>query len=197
MPRPAPSAPLLPGLLEADPGLPEGFRWRPELITAGEEAALAAWLRTLEFKPYEHQGYLAHRQVVSFGLRYDDRTRRVGPTAPIPDQLLGLRGKVAAFAGLDAEALAHVLINEYRPGVQIGWHRDKPQFEDVAGVSLLSPCLFRLRRRTATGFVRAGLRLEPRSVYVIQGPARSQWEHSIPPVEALRYSVTFRTLRTR
>ena len=187
---------IQPGLFDAAPAMPEGFRYRPDLISPEQEAALAAWLGTLDFAPYEFQGYLAHRRVVSFGLRYDDRTRQVGPSAPIPAELLGLREKVAAFVGVAPGELQHVLINEYRAGVQIGWHRDRPQFQDVAGVSLLSPCLFRLRRRTATGFERAALTLAPRSAYVMQGPARNLWEHSIPPAEQLRYSVTFRTLRS-
>lgn len=194
--RAAPST-LQPSLFEAAPAMPDGFRYRPDLISADEEAALAAWLATLEVRPYEFQGYLAHRRVASFGLRYDDRTRQVGPAAPIPAELLPLRARVAEFVGVEAAALEHVLINEYRPGVQIGWHRDRPQFQDVAGVSLLSPCTFRLRRRAGSGFERAALTLEPRSAYVMQGPARDAWEHSIPPAEQLRYSVTFRTLRPR
>lgn len=175
--------------------MPAGFRHQPDLITPDEETALAGWLRTLEFRPYEFQGYLAHRRVVSFGLRYDDRSRQVGPAEPIPAELLALRDRVGAFAGVAPDALRHVLINEYREGVQIGWHRDRPQFQDVAGVSLLSPCLFRMRRRTARGFDRAALTLQPRSAYVMRGAARSEWEHSIPPVGRLRYSVTFRTMK--
>jgi len=185
-----------PSLFGVDPVLPEGFRYQSDLIGAEEEVEVAAWLETLEFKPYEFQGYLANRRVVSFGLRYDDRTRQVGPAAPIPDRLKPLRAKAAAFAGLEAEALEHVLINEYRPGAPIGWHRDRPQFGEVVGVSLLSPCVFRLRRRTPGGFDRVSLRLEPRSAYVMRGPARSEWEHSIPPAQELRYSVTFRTMRS-
>jgi alkylated DNA repair dioxygenase AlkB len=35
----------------------------------------------------------------------------------------------------------------------------------------------------------------PRSLYMMDGEARSQWEHSIPPVEARRHSITFRTMK--
>jgi alkylated DNA repair dioxygenase AlkB len=195
MPRRSAQAPIQPSLFEAAPAMPDGFRHRADLITADEEATLLAWLRTLEFKPYEFQGYLANRRVVSFGLRYDDRTRQVGPAAAIPGELHGLRRRAADFAGVEADALRHVLINEYRVGAPIGWHRDRPQFEAVVGVSLLSPCTFRLRRRTGAGFERASLRLEPRSAYVMRGPARDEWEHSIPPAGELRYSVTLRTVR--
>jgi alkylated DNA repair dioxygenase AlkB len=191
------NVPSQPSLFDAGPLMPEGFRHRADLITEAQEAALLAWLQTLEFRPYEFQGYLANRRVVSFGLRYDDRTRQVGPAEPIPVELHGLRSQAAAFAGVAPDALQHVLINEYRPGAPIGWHRDRPQFGAVVGVSLLSPCIFRLRRRTGRGFERASLRLEPRSAYVMQGPARDEWEHSIPPAEQLRYSVTLRTVRPR
>ena len=79
-----------------------------------------------------------------------------------------------------------------------------PQYDIVIGMSLGSPCRMRLRpyvppdahagggdRRTTTH----ELVLEPRSIYLISGPARSAFEHSIPAVRALRYSITFRSLR--
>src|SRR3954467_4452691 len=123
---PRASALIQPGLFEAAPALPEGFRCQPELISAAEEQALHAWLQTLDFQPYVFQGYLANRRVVSFGFRYDDTTRKVSPAEPIPDELQPLRARAAAFAGLDTCELQHVLINEYRPGAPIGWHRDRP-----------------------------------------------------------------------
>ena len=66
---------------------------------------------------------------------------------------------------------------------------------DVAGVSLLAPCRMRFQRGKGTNRQTYALPLEPRSAYVLGGPARSTWQHSIPPVKSLRYSVTFRTLR--
>ncbi|AYV49683.1 hypothetical protein CFHF_19990 [Caulobacter flavus] len=117
------------------------------------------------------------------------------PAAPIPDVLLPLRAKVAALAGRDPEAFRQALAIEYAPGAGIGWHRDRPQCEIVAGVSLGSSCPFRFRRRRDEGFERATLRPAPRSAYLLTGPSRETWEHSIPPVEVLRYSVTFRTFR--
>jgi alkylated DNA repair dioxygenase AlkB len=116
--------------------------------------------------------------------------------APIPNFLMPLWDKVAEFASRPASAFAQVLINEYREGAGIGWHRDKPQFEEVAGVSLLAPCSFRLRRKNGAKWDRKTIVVEPRSAYLMTGPARTQWEHSIPPVSAHRYSITFRTLRT-
>ena len=191
------AAAIQPGLFGTSPDLPEGFRYTPDLISQAEEQALHAWLQTLDFHPYVFQGYLANRRVVSFGFRYDDSTRKVSPAEPIPDELQPLRARAAAFAGLQTEQLEHVLINEYRPGAPIGWHRDKPHFEEVVGVSLLSPCAFRLRRKQGAGWERRTLTVEPRSAYVMQGPARWEWEHSIPPAEQLRYSVTFRSMRQR
>ena len=87
------------------------------------------------------------------------------------------------------------MVTEYAPGAAIGWHKDRSVFGDVLGVSLVSPCRFRLRCKAGSTWDRSSLIVEPRSVYLLSGPARAQWEHSIPAVEALRYSVTFRNLR--
>lgn len=175
--------------------MPEGFRYRPELITQDEERDLVRHIEDLPFKPFDFHGHLANRQVVGFGLRYDYERRQVVEAPPMPDFLLPLRQKVGDFAGCSAAEFAQVLINEYRPGAGIGWHRDKPHFELVAGVSLLAPCSFRLRRRNGTTWDRQTIEVEPRSVYLMAGSARNEWEHSIPPLEQHRYSITFRTLR--
>ncbi|CDX44447.1 2OG-Fe(II) oxygenase [Mesorhizobium plurifarium] len=173
---------------------PEGFSYQPDLITRDEEHALISQIQDLPFKPFDFHGHLANRQVVGFGLRYDYERRQVLEAPPIPDFLLPLRAKVALFAGVPASEFAQALINEYRPGAGIGWHRDKPHFELVAGVSLLAPCSFRLRRRNGAAWDRETIEVEPRSIYLMAGPARNEWEHSIPPVAQHRYSVTFRTL---
>jgi alkylated DNA repair dioxygenase AlkB len=178
-----------------NPTLPSGFRYQPDLIRADEEAELVDCLQSLPFAPFDFHGHLANRRVIGFGFRYDYDNRRLVEAADIPNFLLGLREKVASFADQPAEAFVQVLINEYRPGAGIGWHRDKPHFEDVAGVSLLAPCSFRLRRKSGTKWEREAIILEPRSVYLMTGNARNEWEHSIPPVSAHRYSITLRTLR--
>ncbi|MDX8498852.1 alpha-ketoglutarate-dependent dioxygenase AlkB [Mesorhizobium sp. VK4C] len=182
-------------LFGAIDGLPEGFFYHPELITRDEERELAIRIAGLPFKPFDFHGYLANRQVVGFGLRYDYDRSQVVEAAAIPDFLLPLRDKVADFAHRPAAEFAQLLINEYRPGAGIGWHRDKPQFGLVAGVSLLASCSFRLRRKNGAGWDRETIEVGPRSAYVLDGPARNEWEHSIPPVAQHRYSVTFRTLR--
>jgi alkylated DNA repair dioxygenase AlkB len=104
-----------------------------------------------------------------------------------------LRAKVAAFTGHAPEAFEQALISLYEPGAAIGWHRDRPEFKDVAGVSLLTPCRFRLRRAVGERWERKAFEAAPRSAYLLSGPSRTEWEHSIPPLEARRYSVTFRT----
>ncbi|RUZ71224.1 alpha-ketoglutarate-dependent dioxygenase AlkB [Mesorhizobium sp. M7A.F.Ca.US.006.01.1.1] len=175
--------------------LPEGFLYQPELIAAQEETELARHLEDLPFEAFDFHGHLANRRVVGFGLRYDYDRRQVVEAPPIPDFLLALREKIAVLAGRPTEAFAQVLINEYRPGAGIGWHRDKPHFEDVAGVSLLAPCSFRLRRKNGTKWDRRTIVVEPRSAYLMTGPSRTEWEHSIPPVDLHRYSITLRTLR--
>ncbi|AZO46060.1 alpha-ketoglutarate-dependent dioxygenase AlkB [Mesorhizobium sp. M7D.F.Ca.US.005.01.1.1] len=184
-------------LFGAGDDLPEGFVYQSELITPQEEAELARHLEGLPFEAFDFHGHLANRRVVGFGLRYDYDRREVLEAPPIPDFLLPLRVKVAAFASRPAEAFAQVLINEYRPGAGIGWHRDKPHFEDVAGVSLLAPCIFRLRRKSGAKWDRRTIGVEPRSAYLMTGPSRTEWEHSIPPVDLHRYSITLRTLRSR
>jgi alkylated DNA repair dioxygenase AlkB len=179
------------------PAIPEGFAYQPDLIGAEEEDDLVRQFVDLDFKPYEHLGYLGNRRVASFGWRRDDSGLMVETGEPIPDFLHALLDKVAAFTGLARETFRHALVTEYAPGAGIGWHRDRPPAVAIAGVSLVSPCSFRLRRKAGERWDRATIQAAPRSAYLMSGPARSDWQHSIPPVEALRYSVTFRTVRGR
>jgi alkylated DNA repair dioxygenase AlkB len=174
---------------------PEGFRYRHDLIDPAEERVLADRFRALPLKEFEFQGYLARRRVVYYGWQYSYDSRSLAPAGEIPEFLLPLRERAAAFAELPAAELEQALVAEYSPGTPIGWHRDKPMFGDVVGVSLLSACTFRFRRLTGGAWERFSLTAEPRSAYLLRGPARTEWEHSIPEVEELRYSVTFRTLR--
>ena len=181
-------------LFAAPAGLPEGFRCHPNVLSAEEEEALARELAVLPFKPFDFHGYLANRQVVSFGYRYDYDRRAVVEAAPFPAFLISLRQRVAETFDRPEDAFRQVLINEYRPGAGIGWHRDKAQFDEVVGVSLLAPCALRFRRRVGETWDRASLTVEPRSAYLLSGPARTVWEHSIPALDRLRYSITLRTL---
>jgi len=177
--------------------LPDGFRYAPGLVDAADEAALVAQLGALPLRDFEFHGHTGRRRVVSFGWHYDFAARRLRRADDIPDVLLALRPLAAAFAGLAPEALRHVLVTEYGPGAGIGWHRDKGVFGEIVGISLLAPCVFRLRRAVGTRWERVNVVAEPRSAYLLSGAARTTWEHSIPPVDALRYSITFRTVHER
>ena len=174
---------------------PEGFRYQQNLLTPDEETALVREIEKLPLKEFQFQGYLGKRRVISFGWHYSFETASLDMTRPIPEYLLPIRERIAAFAGLTPDNIPHVLVTEYQPGTTIGWHRDRPVFKDVIGVSLLSRCIFRLRRRAVAGWERHSAILDPRSAYLLRGPVRELWEHSIPPVDSLRYSITFRTLR--
>jgi alkylated DNA repair dioxygenase AlkB len=179
----------------ARPSMPAGFRYAADLIDAAEEARLIAAFAKLPFKKFEFHGFFGKRRVVAFGFRYDYNGGGLQEAAPIPTFLLPLRERAAAFAEIAPDRLVHALTTEYRPGTSIGWHRDRPHYDDVIGVSLSSPCAFRMRRKRGSGWERASLRLERRSIYLMRGPSRDEWEHSIPAVDDLRYSVTFRTMR--
>ena len=174
----------------------EGFRYQPELIAAADEDALVAHMRELPFREFEFHGYLGKRRVVSFGWKYEFAGGgQLHKAAEIPEFLLPLRSVAASFAQLEPDAFQHVLVTEYGPGAGIGWHRDKAVFGEVVGVSLLAPCTLRFRRKVNTKWERVNVLAAPRSAYHLTGPARSQWEHSILRVDALRYSITFRTMR--
>ena len=181
-------------LFQAGPVMPEGFQYQAEVITPGEEQAVLEKIKGLAFKEFEFQGFLGKRRVVSFGWKYYFNERELREAAEIPRFLYSLRQVAASFAGINPSGLQHILVTEYSPGAAIGWHRDKAMFGVVVGVSLLSSCIFRLRRKAGKAWERASVAAERRSAYVLQGPSRTEWEHSIPPVNTLRYSVTFRNL---
>jgi alkylated DNA repair dioxygenase AlkB len=182
-------------LFETPPALPEGFVYRPEFVSEPEARDLVARVGELPFEPYQFRGFDARRRVHSFGWRYDQGRAGLVQASEMPDWLRPLRDRAAAFAGVAPQDFAHVLINEYREGAPIGWHRDRPQFDRVVGVSLVSPTVMRLRRRVGERFERLSVPLAPRSAYLLSGAARAEWEHSIPEAKALRYSITFRNLR--
>lgn len=180
---------------------PPGFEYRDDFIDRTEEAGLVRHINTIEFANFEMHGVVAKRRVAFYGASYD---RADGPSPPIPEFLFEVRKRLADWAGVVDTDFAMALINEYRAGAPIGWHRDAPQYDITAGISVVSPCKMRFRpyltpkdteRHTARRITTHEIELMPRSGYIISGEARSRYEHSIPAVVELRYSITFRTLR--
>jgi alkylated DNA repair dioxygenase AlkB len=181
-------------LFDSGPPLPEGFKYQADLISADEEQRLIEQIRNLPFKDFEFHGFVGKRRVVSFGWGYDFNDRKLQKADDIPRFLLPLRERAARFANLEPDDFQHMLVTEYGPGAAIGWHKDKAAFDEIVGISLLSPARFRFRRERADGkWERAEITAEPRSAYLLSGPSRTQWEHSIPPLEQLRYSITLRS----
>jgi DNA oxidative demethylase len=183
--------PALPGLTRAE-----------AVVAPDEEQALIAGIDAAPLAPFRFHGWEGRRLTASYGWRYDFDNARFGPTEPIPDWLLPLRARVAGIAGLAPDELAQSLLIRYDPGVGIGWHRDRPVFEHIFGLSLGAPAVMRFRRRRdggfangfANGFDRVSVPLAPRSLYHLIGDARHEWEHSIAAMAATRWSITFRSL---
>jgi alkylated DNA repair dioxygenase AlkB len=173
----------LPGLTQA-----EG------IVTGNEERALIASIDATKLSPFRFHGWLGKRMIASFGWNYDFERQRFAPTEPIPDWLFELRERAARFAHLKPDDLVQALLIRYDPGAGIGWHRDRPVFEHVVGISLGAPATMRFRRRSAGGFDRASAELTPRSIYHLSGEARHDWEHSIAEMNVTRWSTTFRSL---
>jgi len=181
--------------IRSSPSLPEGFSYFGQAISAENESLLLAQLANLPFKEFQFRGFEGKRRVVSFGWRYDFNDHKVLQAEPIPPFLLEIYRSVQAASGFVLRELQQVLVSEYAPGAPIGWHKDRPVFGEIMGLSLASSCSFRLRKRFGGKWQRVTVRLEPRSAYFLEGAVRWEWEHSIPPVKTLRYSITFRNLR--
>jgi alkylated DNA repair dioxygenase AlkB len=175
-------------------GPPEGLAYRPDFLDEAEEEALAERLAALDFRPFEFHGFEGKRRTISYGWHYRFDGRGLEEAEPIPDWLLPFRARAEAWAGLEPGGIEHALLVEYAPGAGIGWHRDRSVFGEVVGISLLAPARLRFRRKSGVKWERAALWAEPRSAYLLTGPARDEWEHSIAPMDRLRYSITFRTM---
>jgi alkylated DNA repair dioxygenase AlkB len=173
---------------------PKGLRYAREFVSEEFERELTVRIARLPLKPFQFGAFEGHRRVKSFGFRYDYTLQKLTESDPIPDWLSRVARSVEAFGNLAEGSVQQVLCTEYEAGVGIGWHRDKLHFGKVFGLSLHSACKFRFRRRHAANWERFALGAEPRSLYLMEGEARHDWEHSIPAVEARRYSITFRTM---
>jgi alkylated DNA repair dioxygenase AlkB len=175
------------------PVLPGGLRYAVDFISSDFERELIAHVAKLPLQPFQFGQYEGKRRVASFG-QYDYTQRQLLPAEPIPGWLTATIERVESFGGLGTR-IDQVLCTEYEAGTGIGWHRDKPHFGRIFGLSLGSSCRLRFRRKAGEVWERAALDVAPRSIYEMSGSSRIEWEHSIPAVEALRYSLTFRTLR--
>ncbi|HEX4159361.1 MAG TPA: alpha-ketoglutarate-dependent dioxygenase AlkB [Rhizomicrobium sp.] len=173
---------------------PSGFHYQDEFLAIDEEKALVRWIETLPLKPFEFRGYLGSRRVMYFGFRYDYNRQAVDTASAISAELAPLVARGARWSGREPRDIRQAMVTEYAPGAPIGWHSDRPQFGDVLGISLLTSAPFRLRRPMNGKWERKTITLAPRSIYLMSGEVRKAWQHSIPPLAELRYSVTLRTL---
>lgn len=173
---------------------PAGFGLAPDFISVEEERALIGRIAELSLTPFQFGAFEGKRRVASFGWRYDYSTQKLQQASPLPAWLIPFTHRIEGFWGLPEGAAQQVLFTEYDDGVGIGWHRDKPHFDEVFGLSLAAACRFRFRRKVDDAWQRLTFNIEPRSLYRMSGESRYLWEHSIPPVATRRYSVTFRTM---
>jgi alkylated DNA repair dioxygenase AlkB len=177
-------------------GLPPGLAYEPEFLGVQEEAALIALIASLPLAGAKYRQYTARRRVVSFGGSYDFDANKMLPARALIEELHPLRERVARWAGVAPAAITHTLVAEYAPGTPLGWHRDVPEHEEIYGVSLGSTAVLRFRPYPPTDPKRADLvklRAAPRSIYALRGAARWGWQHSVAPVDELRWSITLRT----
>lgn len=174
-----------------------GFSFEEGIISAQEENSLITRIDEQHLSPFRFQGWEGKRLTTSFGWSYDFDKGEAGRAPPIPEWLLPLRGRAAAFAGLAELDLVQALLIRYDPGAGIGWHRDRPIFEHVIGISLGVPAGMRFRKRLEKGFQRISMPLPPRSIYHLEGEARHLWEHGIAEMTQTRWSITFRSLSQR
>jgi DNA oxidative demethylase len=173
---------------------PDGFVLAPDFLTEADEAELLPLISALPFVSVRMRGVVAKRRVAQFGLHYSFESFRLTPAPPLPSSFDSIRRRAAELAGVLAEDFAEALVTEYQPGAGIGWHRDAPAFDIVAGISIGASCRMRFQRGLGADRVTAATILPRRSLYLLTGSARFQWQHTIPPVRKLRYSITFRTL---
>ncbi|HWV12768.1 MAG TPA: alpha-ketoglutarate-dependent dioxygenase AlkB [Sphingobium sp.] len=180
-----------------DTPLIPGLAYRENMLDAEEEKMLIRKIDALPLTPFRFQGWTGKRLTLSLGWTYDFENGRFGPSEPIPPWLAPIKARAASFAGIADADLVQALLIRYDPGAGIGWHRDRPVFEHVVGISLGSATTLRFRKRTAKGFDRLSAPVAPRSIYHLSGEARHQWEHSIAGMDTRRWSITFRSLSAK
>jgi len=170
-----------------------GLGTQPDVLTQSEERALIGAIDTVDMAPFRFQQWTGKRLTHSFGWQYDFQSGELGRGASMPDWLLPIRDRAAAAAGLAPDALVQALLLRYDPGAGIGWHRDRPIYDQVVGISLGAPATMRFRRKEGERWRRVNVPLEPRGLYHLSGEVRQNWEHSIAPIDQTRWSITFRS----
>ncbi len=192
-----------PGLFESPPNLPDGFIYRPNFLSEAEERGLIGKIQNIQLTPFKYYQFIGKRRTASFGWQYEFGTSDITTAPEIPAFLLPLRSRAGALFNIDPNSLIQTSIVEYSTGSPIGWHRDIPHFGIVLGVSLGAACWMRFRKYSRARSTKrnrdeiVSIELEPRSIYLMSGASREIWQHSIPPVKALRYSIMMRTMRGR
>ncbi len=181
----------------AENSAPPGLILLMEFLTESEERDLLTFINTVEFRTLQMHGVTAKRRIRQYGWHYAFESYQLTPADPIPSDFTSIGRRSAGLAGIDASEWAEVLVTEYKAGAGIGWHRDAPVFGIVAGVSLGGSCRMRFQTGTGRSRITYAVELPARSIYLLTGEVRTKWQHMIPPTRELRYSITFRTLRTR
>jgi alkylated DNA repair dioxygenase AlkB len=192
-----------PSLFEVSAKVPDGFIYQENFLSESEERELIREIQTLQLTPFKYYQFTGKRRTASFGWQYEFGSSEITTAPDVPEFVLPIRTRVGNFFGIDPNSLVQASIIEYSIGSPIGWHRDIPHFGVVLGISLGAPCRMRFRKysrarsKTSKRDEILSIELQPRSIYLMSGPSRESWQHSIPPVKALRYSIMMRTLRAK
>jgi hypothetical protein len=176
--------------------LPSDFRYMPGVLSPAEEERFVRRFEDLPLKPFEFHGHRGNRPICTFGHGYLFAGQEPRDDAAIPQYLRPLTRIASQISGMPGDAFEQLMVTEYAPGAGIGWHRDRPTYEDIVAISFLAPCTLRLRRRLGENWERRFADVAPRSAYLLRGEVRDSWQHSIAPMDALRYSVTLRSFRS-
>jgi alkylated DNA repair dioxygenase AlkB len=181
--------------------VPDGFIYRDNFLSADQERQLIRQIEKLDLTPFQYYQFTGKRRTVSFGWAYEFGKKDINPAPEIPTFLHSVRARAGALFDIEPSSLAHASIIEYSPGAPIGWHRDIPHFGLVTGISLGAACRMRFRKHeharsnTSKRGEILSMELQPRSIYLMSGPSRESWQHSIPPVKELRYAIMLRTVK--
>ncbi|HEY6022030.1 MAG TPA: alpha-ketoglutarate-dependent dioxygenase AlkB [Candidatus Paceibacterota bacterium] len=172
-------------LFDIEASLPNGLLYRPDFITPDEEEILLAYIQN------------ASMQQLRFG-EHESKRRGMSFEHELPDFLLPLQLRISKWLSVPRGVINEAFVQEYPPGYGIGWHRDR-ETPLVVGISLQSWARMRFRPLNTIGNTKSiiSLEVEPRSAYLMRGEIATRWQHSVAPVAALRYSITFRTLSTQ